>query len=112
MVAEECPSVVLLWLVLDLGICRLSLVKLIPGLRLVVVVEVEPVLEAVLGLKLEELVGLGGLGFWTGFGFSPGLSLGPGMGFVTGLGFVPGLGFMPGLGLIQGLVVIVLGSGF
>ena len=47
-VAEEFPSVVLLWLLLVLVVCRLGLVKLIPGLRLVEVVEVEPVLEVVL----------------------------------------------------------------
>jgi hypothetical protein len=40
-VTGECPGVVLLLLVLFLVVCRLRVVQLIPGLRLV---EVEPVL--------------------------------------------------------------------
>lgn len=42
--AEECPGVELLRMVPFLVVCRLGLVKLIPGLSQVVVVEVDPVL--------------------------------------------------------------------
>lgn len=68
-------------------------------------------------MKLEELVGLGRLGFRTCFGFAPGLGLRPETGFSPGLGFRLSLGFMLCLGFRPGLGCgpdfgFVLGLGF